>query len=210
MQPFTRVADFEDAEIYLNDTYQVAKRSLGTGEMGPLFHLSIKRIDRSPIHDWREMQLIKNAITHQEAEGIEIYPAESRLVDTSNQYHMFVFTEYRLPFGFEERRVSEAELNNSKQRPWSPDEKPPDLMTQEQQHVWVAEALDGTTVLKGTGIYSKCPRCYKRVGDTHLSTCKEALMQRQAKKRPENFTSLTVREQWAVDKALGILDWDGY
>lgn len=27
--------------------------------------------------------------------------------------------------------------------------------------------------------------------------------------RPANFEAMTPREQWAVDKALGILDWDG-
>lgn len=29
----------------------------------------------------------------------------------------------------------------------------------------------------------------------------------QALKRPKNFTSLSAREQWAIDKRLGILDW---
>lgn len=31
----------------------------------------------------------------------------------------------------------------------------------------------------------------------------------QAKKRPSNYCELSPAEQWAVDKALGILDWDG-
>jgi hypothetical protein len=32
---------------------------------------------------------------------------------------------------------------------------------------------------------------------------------RQAKKRPSNYCEMSAQEQWAVDKALGILDWDG-
>lgn len=32
---------------------------------------------------------------------------------------------------------------------------------------------------------------------------------RQAKKRPIDYCELSPEEQWAVDKRLGILDWDG-
>ena len=31
----------------------------------------------------------------------------------------------------------------------------------------------------------------------------------QALKRPPNFGHLSAREQWEIDKQLGILDWDG-
>jgi hypothetical protein len=42
--------------IFKNDTYQVTVRELdGNG-----VHLSIKRNDRKSIHDWRELQQIKN------------------------------------------------------------------------------------------------------------------------------------------------------
>ncbi len=34
-------------------------------------------------------------------------------------------------------------------------------------------------------------------------------MYEQALKRPEYYHSLSAREQWAIDKRLGILDWDG-
>ena len=30
-----------------------------------------------------------------------------------------------------------------------------------------------------------------------------------AQRRPHNFFDLDGREQWAIDKSLGILDWDG-
>ena len=31
----------------------------------------------------------------------------------------------------------------------------------------------------------------------------------QSFKRPSNFFKLSAEEQWAIDKRLGILDWDG-
>ena len=32
---------------------------------------------------------------------------------------------------------------------------------------------------------------------------------RKAKLRPSNFEELSARDQWEIDKELGILDWDG-
>lgn len=89
-------------EVWVNDTYQVAIRK---NEM--LAHLSIKRIDRETIHDWRELQAIKSALVGAECEGVELYPAESRVVDTANQYHLWVAIDpaYRFPFGFNGGRI---------------------------------------------------------------------------------------------------------
>lgn len=70
-------------------------------------HLSIKRIDREPIHDWREMQKIKNELVGEEIEMWECYPKESQLVDTANQYHMwgFLTSDKVIPFGFNNGRM---------------------------------------------------------------------------------------------------------
>lgn len=67
-----------------------------------MVHLSIKRFDRAPIHDWRVMQEIKNKILGPEHEAVELYPAESRLTDTANQYHLWCFKDAaaRFPFGY--------------------------------------------------------------------------------------------------------------
>jgi len=110
--------------VWLNDTYQVAVRlKLGQPVM---FHLSIKRIDKAPIHDWRDLQIIKNEIIGPEHEGLELYPAESRLVDAANQYHLWVYAEEgrKAPFGFNERLVMDydetlAVAPNAKQRPFN-------------------------------------------------------------------------------------------
>jgi hypothetical protein len=44
----------------------------------------------------------------------------------------------------------------------------------------------------------------------HQSTfLEESDGMRQSKLRPANFNDLSTREQWEIDKRLGILDWDG-
>lgn len=102
--------------IYKNDTYQVIKEPHDTSPT----HLSIKRLDKESIHDWRDLQQIKNELCGEECEAVEIYPAESRLVDAANQYHLWVFPEgFRIPFGYQERLTAtpeEAASIGAKQR----------------------------------------------------------------------------------------------
>lgn len=94
------------AAAFTNDIYQVTVQTFGDPE-NPVFHLSIKRHDRLPIHDWRHLQAIKNEIVGPDRLAVEIYPEEHRLVDTSNQYHLWVPPlDYELPFGFHEYMVS--------------------------------------------------------------------------------------------------------
>ncbi|MCK9543748.1 MAG: hypothetical protein M0R03_17145 [Novosphingobium sp.] len=97
--------------VYKNDTYQVLVRKAErvSDSFPELLWLSIKRIDKEPIHDWRDLQEIKNKIVGKDHEGVELYPSESRKVDTANQYHMFVLASDAIswPFGFfDGRKVS--------------------------------------------------------------------------------------------------------
>ena len=124
-------------KVFLNSHYQVNVRLIRQPEGWPcdMVHLSIKRIDKHPVHDWRHFQWIKNELVGEEHEAIEIYPAESRMVDTSNQYHLWVFAEpgVRLPIGFNEGRlVWEGNQNGSKQRNWPDEKRPADCKTEEQ------------------------------------------------------------------------------
>lgn len=100
--------------IVKNNVYQVT-----IFDDGPMIHLSIKRIDRETIHDWRDLQRIKNELVGPENEGVEIYPAESRKVDTANQYHIWVYKdkEYRIPMGFDTGLVDYKSTGGAKQRP---------------------------------------------------------------------------------------------
>ncbi|HRH85667.1 MAG TPA: hypothetical protein PLO41_02360 [Rubrivivax sp.] len=90
-------------------TLEIVRTHFGE-ENGDMFWLSIKRRDRAPVHDWRELQQIKNMIVGDEHEGFEVYPAESRLVDTANQYHVWVFVDpaVRLPVGYGQREVMDC------------------------------------------------------------------------------------------------------
>jgi hypothetical protein len=81
---------------------------VSVSERDPIFkHLSIKRLDQRIVHDWRDLQRIKNEIVGPEYEAVELFPAESRKVDTANQYHLWVINQkgMRFPFGFQEPMV---------------------------------------------------------------------------------------------------------
>lgn len=69
-------------------------------------HLSVKRLDRAPLRNWRHFQQIKNEVCGEEREALEIYPAESRVADNANQYHLWVLPEgASIPLGFESGMV---------------------------------------------------------------------------------------------------------
>jgi len=90
-------------EAYANDTYQCFLRKLPNG----IRYLSIKRNDRFPIRNWQHLQQIKNDICGVESEGVELFPAMSRIADAANQYHIWVLPEgEKFPLGFEGRLVN--------------------------------------------------------------------------------------------------------
>jgi len=120
---------FEDC--WINSRYTVLIRRVKS-DVGDLQHLSIKRNDKNPLHDWRDLQRIKNEILGEEEEAMELYPAESRLVDGANQYHLWCFVGQRAPFGYESQRcvMLPGGMDGSKQRPF--EEPPKDALTEEQ------------------------------------------------------------------------------
>jgi hypothetical protein len=92
-----------DAEVWMNDVYQVAVERV---EDGTIEHLSIKRLDRQPDIPWRDLQRLKNEVAGEDVEAIEIYPAESRLVDTANQRWLWCFPPgFVIPRGFNSGRM---------------------------------------------------------------------------------------------------------
>lgn len=105
--------------VWVNNTYQASLRKSSSNAMEAVDHLSIKRIDKEPTRDWRDLQNIKNDICGEEREAVEMFPAESRRVDSANQYHLWVFKKgIRIPFGFEQRAVdfNEDRDDGTKQR----------------------------------------------------------------------------------------------
>ncbi len=116
--------------VWANSAYIVIVRTLEpksqaseSGEekgMGTLIWLSIRRQENDAVHDWRHLQRIKNELAGPETEAVELYPAESRLVDGANQYHLWCFPGFRFPFGFNERHVADHPgLPGACQRPHS-------------------------------------------------------------------------------------------
>src|SRR5690348_14199677 len=68
-------------QIFTNDVYMVEMASAA-----PFIRLSIRRHDGEPCNNWRDLQQIKNELVGPEFEAVELFPAESRLIDTCNQY----------------------------------------------------------------------------------------------------------------------------
>lgn len=111
--------DRKKCEYWINDIYQVEVRK---EPQNSSMHLNIRRRDGGPIlRDWRHFQNIKNDIVGAECEAVELYPAESRLVDTSNKFHLWCCTDptFRFPFGFPDRDVQydEGGKKGLRQRP---------------------------------------------------------------------------------------------
>jgi hypothetical protein len=101
--------DIVNGEWWINSRYLVIKeREPRHDGLGWVWHLSFRRLDRQPIgrEHFRDCQRIKNQLLGPEACAFEIYPPESRLADTSNQYHLYAYDDLRaFPFGFSNRGV---------------------------------------------------------------------------------------------------------
>lgn len=75
--------------VWGNDLYTVMAEGLIYPNGRRAVHLSIHRKDRDPLIDWRHLQRIKNETVGPEVEAVQIFPAESNLVDTSNEFHLW-------------------------------------------------------------------------------------------------------------------------
>lgn len=112
---------------YANDRYSVFVREIGHDAL----HISFHRHDRAAVRDWRHYQAIKNEVAGPERTAIEVFPPESRLVDTSNEYHLFVLPPgVAVPFLFAddegpllmqpEDLVATLGRTKARQRAWEP------------------------------------------------------------------------------------------
>lgn len=105
------LVDVQAGETWKNNLYTVFREVMtypeGDPNGIPTIHLSIRRNDRLPVTDWRHKQKIKNQLVGEECEGIELYPAESRLIDSSNQFHLWCLPDpdQRIPMGYKDGRI---------------------------------------------------------------------------------------------------------
>jgi hypothetical protein len=96
-------------KYFANDLYQVQVEEYHPG----CLHLNIRRRDGGMVRDWRHFQEIKNQIAGPEREAVELYPAESRKVDTTNKWHLWVQPEgVRIGVGWEQRDVTYASIDH--------------------------------------------------------------------------------------------------
>jgi hypothetical protein len=73
---------------------------------GPLW-LVVRRKDNQAVRSWSDMQRIKNELCGEEREAAELFPAESRLVDVGNNFHVWVLpVGERFPYGPIRRHVA--------------------------------------------------------------------------------------------------------
>lgn len=123
------------ASCWLNSRYEVwiFEWAAEDNPIGfPMTQLSIKRRDKGVQRSWRELQRIKNELCGREREAVELFPADSRLMDSANQYHLWVLPEGQaFPFGYWTRIVSGESANGAKQEPFPPDDCPADLAEME-------------------------------------------------------------------------------
>lgn len=138
--PFQRCYDDPrdpGAAIWKNSRYQVHIHLIAAtrGRAPDLIHLSLRRIDRGTLIPFRDIMRLKRELLDPEIELIELYPAESRLVDTSNQFHYWGMNSstFRMPFGFDRGRVvGDGNGNGAVQTLYGPGDVPSDWLTRVQ------------------------------------------------------------------------------
>ena len=105
---------------FANSRYQVLVDFEDAPGWPPMVHLRMKAHDKRCVRDWRDMQRIKNEICGTQAEGVELYPEEGRLVDEVNEFHIYVLhPAASFPFGRKSRATA------------TPDESAKDLSGEE-------------------------------------------------------------------------------
>lgn len=90
-------------EVWRNDKYQVivTRQQIDAG-LPTCIHLSIKRLDKATAHEWGDFQRIKDQLVGPDKEAVELYPHAGRVLDSTNQYHLWAFdsSDFVFPFGF--------------------------------------------------------------------------------------------------------------
>jgi len=127
-EQFMRAREEGVLSLWANNLYLVHRYSgravLAAEMMGPMIWLSIRCQTRGRvIRDWRHLWRIKCELVGIENEAVELYPAATRLVDSTDQFHLWAFADptVRFPFGYVEREVAlttEGMPGNCTQRPF--------------------------------------------------------------------------------------------
>ncbi len=119
----------EGATVWKNKLYQATLRRHENGWAlggGPWAQIGIWTVDGNARHDWREFQRIKNDLLGAEWEAVELYPAESRLLDPSNYYILWAAPAIKVG-QYEGRTILGPDNCAAPQRGWSKGDEPVEL-----------------------------------------------------------------------------------
>lgn len=95
--------------------------------------IGISNKDETARHDWREFQQLKNLLVNPEWEAVELYPAESRLIDPSNRFYLWCVPKGVFVFGLVGRNVLDSKQSGAPQRPFPPTPAPAPTPAHENQ-----------------------------------------------------------------------------
>ena len=101
---------FEDCLVTVRTGEQLRDRGMMHGPTQEwndrCMHISFRKRDNSTLIPWHQKQRIKNHFAGEDREAIEIFPSEHRLMDTANQYHLWVLPAgQQIPFGWTTRNT---------------------------------------------------------------------------------------------------------
>lgn len=124
-----RLGNGEEAERWVNRWYSASCRRYAVGfpwGNGPYAIVGLTHVSETALHDWRDMQAIKNDVCDPEWEGVELYPSESRLVDPSNRFYLWCCPPGVLLWGLPTagRRVLSMAQSIAPQRPFPAEATP--------------------------------------------------------------------------------------
>jgi len=71
-------------------THKQMVEELGLQNWPQIVELSLKLNTREPWQDWRDFYRIKSELCGTACWGMQMYPPQAELLDTANQYHMYV------------------------------------------------------------------------------------------------------------------------
>jgi hypothetical protein len=84
--------------FWANDLYSVQNYKI-VCEWGEVDFVGIRRNDEKKNIPWSDKQRVKNELFGAERTAIEVFPAESELVDQANMYWLYILPEgFKLPF----------------------------------------------------------------------------------------------------------------
>ena len=110
--------------LWENNRYSVCPRIRFNPQFEvPVLSLSFKDYYRTTHRDWRDFQNIKNELAGMESRAFEVYPEDSHLMDTANQFWLWCFPVGHSPkIGLFEPRIAfdTLQVKQSNQRPFRP------------------------------------------------------------------------------------------